>query len=378
ILKAGGAYVPLDPHYPQSRLDYMIQDSGIDLILTADLLENVNINAYSSDNLPGVSPDSLAYVIYTSGSTGQPKGVMIEHQSAVNFVLGFKEVLVEEQPPQNWLLLTTITFDIALFEWVGCLSTGGNCVVVSHEQQQDAFALNKLIAAQDIDLIQTTPSRWSQLIDAGWQGKAGLVALSGGEALSLEVERGLCDLNVELYNCYGPTEATVWSLINKVNWLDDEQDRLSLGTGLANYQHYVLGRSGELVPKGTIGELHIGGVSLARGYFDRTELTEERFVDTELGRLYKTGDLARYLPNGKLAFVGRADAQVKYRGYRIELGEIEYQIAQMAEVKSSVVLMREDTPGQKVLVAYVVGETALIRQKLLAILPDYMVPSFFV
>lgn len=414
VLKAGGAYIPLDPSYPRERLMYMIEDSGAGLLLTqaslADKLcdaqnERVNLTECVIDSdsfkrvlatmdgsrapdLQGWTPANLAYVIYTSGSTGKPKGVMIEHRAAVNFVTGFLDSLPDcvDGP---WLLLTTMTFDIALFEWMGSLSQGYSCVIASEEQQSDPEYLSRLISAEDIRLAQTTPSRWRQLLDSGWQGKDDLHVLCGGEALTADLETRLTPRCRTLFNCYGPTEATVWSLIKRVDPVSNASERLFLGGSLPNYQHYVLDEKQSLVPIGAIGELYIGGDSLARGYLHRAELTAERFIENPFsevkkGRLYRTGDLVRWVGGGCLEYLGRTDDQLKIRGFRIELGEIEQAINTHEDVKKAVVVAQGEG-GKKQLAAYLVlsnkkqecdSDTLgdVIRKHLKSYLPDYMIP----
>ncbi|HEX9984875.1 MAG TPA: amino acid adenylation domain-containing protein [Thermoanaerobaculia bacterium] len=398
ILKAGGAYVPLSSNLPDARMQQMLEDGNVRLVLTEtrfaarpafaaiDTLLVDDASTYdaqpASNPAVAVTPSNLAYVIYTSGTTGVPKGVMIPHGAAVNFSTAFLERLALPRAEQ-WLLLTAITFDIAFFEWFGCLQAGG-CVYVAEEAvRTDAVELKGLIERERFQLIQTTPSRWTQLLEAGWRGHEGVLALTGGEALSLSLQEKLSATVGELWNCYGPTEATVWSLINKVEAHEPLQQRLSLGTGLANYTHHVLSSGNEPVAIGAVGELHIGGPSLARGYLNRPELTEAKFITVDGERLYKTGDLARFLPDGRLAFLGRVDDQVKIRGFRIEPGEIEAQLLRLDSVREAVVVPRGEGSGKR-LVAYVVpaqpSATLIddLRHTLRQQLPEYMVPAAFV
>lgn len=414
-LKAGAAFVPLDPTYPQSRLDYMMEDSGLKVVLTQlDLLPSFSrksvhsipvdhlddiLQKFSTEwQLPSdVSESSLAYVIYTSGSTGKPKGVMIEHRAAVNFIHSMLGALPQDIYQHPWMLLTSISFDISLFEWLGCLAIGNTCVIVDEEQHHDPLALAAYINTNKLSFIQTTPSRWLQLFDAGLKPDYAFVAASGGEALNSDLLKKFKSVKIEPYNCYGPTEATVWSSVNHVSRKLNQKYKLALGPGLGNYTHFVLDSEHRLLPKGSMGELYIGGDSLARGYFQRDDLTAERFVHVDLGdgqnrRLYRTGDLARVLSDGYIEFMGRADDQVKVRGYRIELGEIEQQLTGLPGIDASVVVAREaeghDGGGQTHLVGYleisdgVSGETTdlfnQIRIGLMRTLPDYMIPTAFV
>lgn len=403
VWKAGAAYVPIDPSYPKERIDFVLQDSGITALISqpqalkTELPEHIPMLELTSDwfrnapeqrlEQPDVAGDDLAYVIYTSGSTGQPKGVMVEHRAVVNFVGS----LLSELPSvanNRWLFVTSLSFDIALFEWFGALVRGGECLIAATEQQCDAFALKQLIEEETPGLIQTTPSRWSQLLDTGWLPGSELVALSGGEPLSTTVEEQLSSRVRSFWNCYGPTEATIWSLVNEVRLADDMEKRFSLGYSLANYQHLVLSPDLTLVPDGCLGELHIGGDSLARGYLNRPELTRERFIDNPFSkdadnpRLYKTGDLVRYHANGVIEYVGRVDDQVKIHGFRIELGEVEHQLLNLSEVTSAVVTAHGEDASDKQLIAYVVADQPLdcqqLRRGLARTLPDYMIPNRFV
>lgn len=410
ISKAGGAYLPLDPGYPQSRLNYMVQDSGVSLVLRNTTVEAnyPNVNAVDIQTLSlaqysnktpvcDFEPRQMAYMIYTSGSTGQPKGVMISHQAAANFIMALSDALpLTNTDPQKhqqakWLLLTSLAFDISLFEWLGALSLGKTVVVAGHTAQQDPFELNTLIGQSDLELVQTTPSRWRQLMATNIQLPQGMTVLCGGEALDSNLAQQLLDQNIQLFNCYGPTEATVWSLLKRVTGSDLKYPVVGLGEGLANYRHYVLSQNGQLSPVGSIGELYIGGDSLAEGYFGQTQLTDERFVcdpysPVEGAKMYKSGDLVRYLPDGELTFHGRSDNQVKLRGHRIELGEIEHLIGAQHEVNESAVVVVGEGENAR-LVAYFslnlgVADAddyqRLLSESLLEQLPAYMVPTAFV
>ena len=374
ILKSGAAYVPLSPSLPEARLRYMREDAGVEIVLDETTLREASAFGPESKPETNVAPQNLAYVIYTSGTTGQPKGVMIEHEAAVNFTTGFLSRL-ELERVEKWLLLTGITFDIAFFEWFGCLTSGGTCVIADAETQSDPMALRALLDRERFQLVQTTPSRWTQLLDAGWRGQDDLVALCGGEALPPALQERLVRVTGALWNCYGPTEATVWSLVGKV---ERGQSRVVLGTGLPNYKHYVLA-NGEPCAIGAIGELHIGGPSLARGYLNRPELTAEKFVVIGGERLYRTGDLVRHLADGSLAFIGRTDDQVKIRGHRIELAEIEAQLARIDGVREAVVAAKGEG-SEKYLAAYFVGDVATeeLKHALQRTLPEAMIPSAFV
>ncbi|HEY8228433.1 MAG TPA: amino acid adenylation domain-containing protein, partial [Pyrinomonadaceae bacterium] len=341
ILKAGGAYVPLDPGYPEERLRFMLEDAKARLLLTQERLlpqlpetaaevvcldrDWEEISKESEANAgAGVGPGNLAYVIYTSGSTGQPKGVAIDHRALTNFLLS-----VQQQPglaaDDVLLAVTTLSFDIAGLEIYLPLITGARVVIADAEVASDGIQLKQLIAESGATVMQATPATWQMLINAGWQGQAGLKVLCGGEALSRELANKLVAKGATVWNMYGPTETTVWSTIGLI---DAGDEPISIGRPIANTQIYVLDEENQPVPVGIAGELHIGGNGVARGYLNRPELTAKVFLpdafSREVGaRLYKTGDLGRYLGDGRIEYLGRFDSQVKVRGYRIELGEIE-------------------------------------------------------
>lgn len=388
ILKAGGAYVPLDPAYPQERLTFMMRDSQVPVLLTQQhLLERFSENracaicldkdwetiAQQSEKNPvsNVTADNLAYTIYTSGSTGKPKGVQIQHQSVVNFLNSMRQ-----QPgltSQDVLLaVTTISFDIAALELYLPMTVGARIVLASREVASDAAQLLEILTTSGVTVMQATPATWRLLLATGWQGNKQLKILCGGEALTRELVNQLLEKGASVWNMYGPTETTIWSIIYKV---EHGNSLVPIGRPIANTQIYLLDQHLrrkedplKLVPIGESGEVYIGGVGLARGYLNRTELTDEKFIrnpfSNELGaRLYKTGDLARYLPDGNIEFIGRIDQQVKIRGFRIELGEIEAAVSQHPAVRETVVIAREDLSGDKRLVAYVVPDLQLLESK---------------
>ncbi len=399
IMKAGATYVPLDPAFPSDRLAFMCEDAGLALLLTQQSLADT-IPAYSGPVLyldaqsdlssePALPPDipldpeSLAYVIYTSGSTGKPKGVEIPHRALMNFLHS-----MGQQPGLNsedrLLAVTTLSFDIAALELYLPLVNGAEVVVASRTEASDAQALSRLITEQSISVMQATPSTWRLLLESGWPGKKGLTVLCGGEPLPADLARSMLQLEMTLWNLYGPTETTIWSAVEQVT---DASGTISIGHPIANTRLHVLDDHLNPVPDGVSGELLIGGEGLARGYRNRPELTAERFIPDPFQpgeRLYRTGDLARYMKDGRLEVLGRTDHQVKVRGYRIELGEIEARLTALPGVRDAVVIVREDVAGDKRIVAYLLPDGASLppaselRAGLQKDLPDYMVPSAYV
>ncbi|MES2936925.1 MAG: non-ribosomal peptide synthase/polyketide synthase, partial [Pseudomonadota bacterium] len=372
-LKAGGAYVPLDPSYPPERLGFMLADAQPRVLLTQQALlgslpvaEGLATFCLDSQweallecdsNLPCATLAAhLAYVIYTSGSTGRPKGVGVTHASVGNFLhsmakapgLGSEDVL---------LAVTSLSFDIAGLELWLPLTQGARCVLASREATADGRQLRSLIERCGVTVMQATPSSWRMLLEAGWP-EAGLRVLCGGEALPSDLAAQLLEHTGQVWNLYGPTETTIWSALQRVQ----DVQRITIGQPIANTQVHILDEAFNLVPQGVPGELYIAGDGLARGYVNRPELTAERFVPNPFGvpgsRMYRTGDLSRWLADGSIDYLGRIDQQVKIRGFRIEPGEIESVLAAQPEVREAVVLAREDAPGDKRLVAYVVPSEA--------------------
>ncbi|MEU8379424.1 amino acid adenylation domain-containing protein [Streptosporangium sp. NPDC048865] len=360
VLKTGGCYVPLDPDYPADRLGFMLADSGSPLLLTratlverlppdhppAILLDALPMNGANGapEFVPGpVSPDSPAYVIYTSGSTGVPKGVVVPHRGVVNLVTGLRFTERERM-----LLLTSLSFDIAALEIFGPLTAGGAVVLAP---PYGNGGLGELVAEAGVTTVQAPPSVLEEILE---RLPAGLPRVfSGGEPLPVPLAGRIQRVAGELWNLYGPTETTIWSLAHRV---PEGAESMSIGVPVANTTAYVLDAAMEPVPPGVTGELFLGGDGVARGYRGRPGLTAERFVPDPFGRggrLYRTGDLVRRLPDGTLEFLGRVDDQVKVRGVRIELGEVEAALAAHPGVRRAVAAVREDAPGGRALVAYV-------------------------
>jgi amino acid adenylation domain-containing protein len=400
ILKAGGAYVPLDPHYPQERLDYMLADAGVELLLTQqELLSSLSshtarvvyldtdwqtIEPQSHENLhAGVRSDNLAYVIYTSGSTGQPKGVAIEHHSPVALCHWAQQTFTRSQL-SGVLATTSICFDLSVFELFVTLCLGGK-VIVAH----NALHIPNLSRAEEITLINTVPSAIAELLRIGGLPTQIQIVNLAGEPLQNQIVQQLYQHQniIRVYNLYGPSEDTTYSTFALLGKGATEPP--SIGRPISNTQIYILDANHQPVPIGVPGELYIGGDGLARGYLNRPELTLEKFIpnpfsDDSSERLYKTGDLARYLIDGNIEYLGRIDNQVKIRGFRIELGEIEAALSQHPVVRETVVIARENSAGDKQLVAYLVPHqepaptNSDLRHFLKAQLPDYMMPSAFV
>ncbi|MEM8722032.1 MAG: amino acid adenylation domain-containing protein [Cyanobacteria bacterium P01_G01_bin.39] len=406
ILKAGAAYIPLDPNYPEQRLAFILEDTNVSLLLSEQKLLPLltkyqtqvicldgdwdKINQEDSHNpIDLVNPQKLAYIIYTSGSTGKPKGVQITHTAVVNFLTSMSRT-PGLTATDILLAVTTISFDIAALEIYLPLTLGARLVLVSREVATDGHQLSQHLALSQASVMQATPATWRLLLDSQWQGNQNLKILCGGEALDRSLANQLLSRSSEVWNLYGPTETTIWSAVYQVEEeVKSTKNIIPIGRAIANTQFYILNQQQQLVPAGVRGELYIGGVGLARGYFNRPDLTQEKFIlhpfkniempENRDNRLYKTGDLARYLPNGELEYLGRIDNQVKIRGFRIELGEIEAILAKYSAINHCVVIARKDAPGDKQLVAYFVAREQLevqqLRDFLKSKLPDYMIPS---
>ncbi|WKB56059.1 non-ribosomal peptide synthetase [Eleftheria terrae] len=405
ILKAGGAYLPLDPEYPVDRLRFMLNDARPQVVLCDDVGSEVlgslgveslikigcgtrseggsegvkNIGAAES----GVKPNHLAYVVYSSGSTGQPKGVMIEHRSAVNLLHWSRSEFASQEMEQT-LFSTSINFDLSVYECFAPLVRGATVHLVN-----DVFAFaNK---SQSISLINTVPSAINTMLDSYQETFSGVRAINlAGEPLRsslMEKIYSVCG-DVVLRNLYGPSETTTYSTSTRIERQAEKIEHI--GRPILNTQIYILDGHRRAVPIGVIGELYIGGVGVGRGYLNRAELTAERFLadpfgDEPAARMYRTGDLGRWRVDGNIEYLGRNDHQVKLRGFRIELGEIEHALVCHEAIREAVVVDREDIPGEKRLVAYLVGDPESksasvneLRRHLQQVLPEYMIPSAFV
>jgi amino acid adenylation domain-containing protein len=400
VLKSGAGYVPMDPAFPPARLEAMAEDAVLAAVLTETAaplpfrypqarqvpMDGADV-ALADASRPdrdtrAATPVDVAYVIFTSGSTGRPKGVRVPHRALSNFLTSTQRVpgIV---PDDRVLAVTTLSFDIAFMELMLPLTSGAEVVIAGQDDVRDGAQLCRLLEECEATMMQATPTGWRLLLEAGWRGRAGFRAVSGGEPLPVDVAEALLERCGEVWNGYGPTETTIYSTFWRV---DDPRERILIGRPIANTSVHVLDAHGHPCPPGVAGEIHIGGAGVALDYLARPELTHERFVadpwsEVAGARMYRTGDRGRWLHDGMLEHLGRLDHQVKVRGYRIEPGEVECALTDRADVARAVVMAREDRANDVRLVAYVVpapgaalAEDAL-RQALRQRLPEWMVPQ---
>ncbi len=400
ILKAGAAYIPLDPGFPVSRLELVISDSQLRYIIThSDLKDSIAIGdtvtkiildtewdligKEDHQNIPlATNKNSPAYILYTSGSTGFPNGVQISHKALLNFLLSMKK-----NPgigsDDNMLALTTLSFDIAGLELFLPLICGASIELITRDQAVDGIELQRIIKEKKITIMQATPATYQILFETGWVEGGDLKVLCGGEAMSLDLAGRLIATGASVWNMYGPTETTIWSSIYPLTM---ENLKPLIGKPIANTQFYVLDKNLDLVPPGIAGELYIGGDGLAEGYINRDELTKKRFIPNPFtsfsgSRIYKTGDMVRYLDDGNIEYLGRMDFQVKLRGYRIELEDIETVIGGHPSIKQVVCKIIEFSETDKRIVAYVRVDDNYhesdVKNYIGGKLPDYMIPNHF-
>ena len=401
ILKTGAAYVPLDPGFPLARLQAMREESDLRLVVTvaaladrADLfpagVERVLLDAdetaiaAETPSLAGhfSHPEELAYVIFTSGSTGRPKGVQVTHGALSNFLSHFA-VSPGIKKSDTMLAVTTLSFDIAGLELFLPLVTGARLALATRETAADAPRLAAALVRSGATVLQATPATWRLLLAIDWRPQSALQAWCGGEAMPMDLAAALLARGCQLWNLYGPTETTIWSTARRITL---PAEAAFVGAPIAHTVVRVLDRGLNPVPAGVAGQLFIGGEGLARGYFGRADLTAGVFLPDPFGpagaRLYATGDLVRWTSAGEIEFLGRIDQQVKIRGFRIELGEIETVLRQHPQVAAAAVAAREDRPGEKRLVGYLVARDQLnvteVRAQARERLPDYMVPAVLV
>ncbi|MBU8854953.1 amino acid adenylation domain-containing protein [Bacillus sp. FJAT-26377] len=398
VLKAGGIYVPLDPVFPEERIRLIIKDTNLNFIIT----ESENIGALPQFNgnlivldqekeqikssiprnlkLDGKTDDQVAYVIYTSGSTGTPKGVQVTHKNLMNLL---SSMAVEPGMDENDYLLavTTLCFDIAGLELLLPLTQGAKVEILSDAVAKDGIKLKEKIENSNATIMQATPSRWNILLSAGWDGKKGFKILSGGELLSEELAERLLGCGEEVWNLYGPTETTIWSTISKVR----KGKKVNVGRPIANTQTYILNENLKPVPVGTIGELYIGGDGVSKGYLNKSDLNQQKFIsnpylDEKL--IYQTGDLAFYNESGEINIVGRVDNQIKLNGYRMEIEEIEKKLCAIPHIEQAAVVVRKDnTEHEKLVAFYTLKKKSVtltnqdIVSELRKELPNYMIPT---
>ncbi len=398
ILRSGAAYVPLYQLDPQDRLQTVLEDAEVSLVLTLDRnssrvppqfpllsLDSAEWQQPNSSFVPTPpAPDSIAYLIFTSGSTGKPKGVEITHGSVVNLLLSM-ESLLDLTPQDNLLAVTTVNFDIAALELFLPLMIGAKLIVASREDAMDGARLIPLMKKHRITVLQATPHTWRAMLEAGFESEPGMKMLCGGEPWSRDLADRLIAGGGRIWNMYGPTETTIWSSASEIT---KTSGPITLGGPLANTFLYLLDENLQLVSGPGSGELYIGGDGVAHGYHNRPDLTQQRFLPdpfrTGDGRMYRTGDIVRRLEDNSLQFVGRADNQIKLRGYRIELEEVERAIADTRQVQQCVTRVATDPRGEGRLVAYLKVENPhafdpnQLRLALYERLPGYMVPTVFV
>ena len=401
ILKAGAAYVPVDLSYPADRVAFMLSDSGAQHMVTTreavrtvrdlapppsvvhveDVVGASMASPAVADAEP-IAPDDIAYMIYTSGSTGVPKGVCVTHFALSNFLGAMRErpgVAVDDAV----LCVTSMSFDISVLEVFLPLVAGARTIVATRDDSSDGARLAKLIAASGATVVQSTPSGWRLLMNAQWAGGVGIVGIAGGESMPADLARWMGERVKQVWNGYGPTEATVYSSMALLH----DGDAITIGTPVANTRIYVMDLAGNVLPIGAAGELCIGGDGVAAGYHNRAELTAEKFVADPFvsgGRLYRTGDFARWRSDGRIDHLGRIDGQVKLRGYRIETGEIEAALATHFAVLTAVVGVRNASADDPRLVAWVQLHddaectSSELRRHVRQVLPEFMVPSMLV
>lgn len=400
--KAGAAYVALDPGYPVDRLLYMAETAQLRALITESDLDR-DMDDYScarvyldkdqktiaqkSHQAPPSkgSGDDTAYVIFTSGSTGKPKGVEVTHGGLVNFLYSMAEA-PGLQASHRFLAVTTLSFDIAVMELCLPLMVGAQMTIADRESALDGYRLLELINEHEINAMQATPTTWRWMLAAGWRGGKSFKAMCGGEAFPLDLARQLMECVEEVWNMYGPTETTIWSTCYRLEPAGVDGP-IPIGPPIANTQCYVMDENQKLLPAGVPGELYIGGDGVAKGYLQRPDLTEERFIPDPIGgqgRLYRTGDQAKWQKAGYLECLGRLDSQVKVRGYRIELGEIEAALSKHPDVTECAAKVVRYSDSDHRLVAYArVAEGSRLngtemRRHLRSFLPDYMIPQLFV
>lgn len=394
VLKSGNAYIPLDPSFPKDRLEYIIDHSEVEQIISTDDLKQsigissaiINIESVLNQEidlkqnvLQNPLSANTAYIIYTSGSTGNPKGVAISHKSLLNFLISIHQKPRIEK--NDYLFsVTTQSFDISILEFFTPLITGASLYIASEQLLVDPLAIIVTLQELKPTIIQATPSFFQMLYNAGWKGNKALKILCGGDLLSETLAQKLLDTNAELWNMYGPTETTIWSSCKKIT---RGKEASNIGKPINNTKIYILDQRLQLLPVGSAGTIYIGGDGLAQGYFKNQELTDEKFIASPFEKnkkIYDTGDLGQWNEKGEIEFLGRNDNQVKIRGYRIELGEIETRLNQISNIETSVVVAQKTKEQEALLIAYVIiteskeFNPSVIISTLREELPEYMIP----
>lgn len=402
IVKSGLTYIPIDPALPQDRIQYMLTDASAKAIVTSTALEAFPIAAeqcvfmedfhQQSENLPNtyqeanIQVSDPVYILYTSGSTGLPKGVLVSHQNLTNLLYSLRD-----RPGISYadriLAVTTISFDVAGMELFGPLVAGATLVIADTATLKDGRLLLRALDEKKISRIFSTPATYQMLVQVGWDYPLPLKIVSGGEPFQKSLVEKLLPITDEIWNAYGPTETTI---LSSLKLIEQPEDFDSIGTPINNTEIYLLDDHGQLVDLEETGEIYIGGAGVAIGYWQKEELSAERFIPNPFSidekRLYKTGDLGKFKPNGELMCIGRIDNQVKIRGHRIELGEIEQQINQLEGVMASHVAVQQSQQGHKQLVSYVISDDTDLaeatlqawKERIKAKLPEYMLPSHWV
>lgn len=399
VLKAGGAYLPIDPDYPEERISFMLEDGECKILLTQSFLQSrvptgytghlmaldevvIDLEGDYGNLAPVVGSENMCYMIYTSGSTGRPKGVMVKHGGLTNYIW-WAQGYYTPNGPANFPLYSSLSFDLTVTSIFTPLVSGCTIYILGNERGN---LISDVVKLPNVNIAKLTPAHLSLLKEEDNSQSSVRKFIVGGEELKADLARQLMDSfggDIEIYNEYGPTETVVGCIVYR---FDPEESFSSvlIGTPIQNTTIYILDQELQPVPVGAVGEIYIAGDGVARGYHNRLQLTEERFLADPFvsgQRMYKSGDLGRYLPDGRIEYLGRVDNQVKIRGYRIEIGEVESGLIKNPEIKDAVVDVRKDGTGAKYLVGYFVSETELsvsdLRGYLLQVLPEYMVPTAF-
>ncbi|NBI30765.1 non-ribosomal peptide synthetase [Chengkuizengella marina] len=399
ILKAGGAYLPIDPSLPQERIEYMLNDSNMKILLSqSEFLESIdfqrevinleNEELYKCENSnlqKQVNSENLAYVTYTPDTTGKPKGVMVMNKGLVNYITWANKVYVRGDNI-DFALYSSLSFDLTITSIFTPLVSGNRIVI--YKQDDNETVIRKVFNEKRVQLVKLTPAHLEIIKDMDHSNSSITRLIVGGEELKTSLANSIhlnFKGNVEIYNEYGPTETVVGCMIYKYNFEKDNDKTIPIGKPADNINIYILDDNMKVLPIGVCGEIFIGGEGVAKGYLNRLELTEEKFVDNPFmngTKLYKTGDLAKRLSDGNIEYMGRIDHQVKVKGYRVELGEIESNLLNYGVIQEALVITREDKTESKYICAYIVAESDLnvseIREFLSKQLPDYMIPSYFI